>query len=88
MYVLDTLATHVAYIVSEDLKRAPRVDGSRVVIEPSVEAELGWVRERPVGRVRSPGWRITRLVISPLRVLWGQDRVGRFRRRTLFGEGD
>lgn len=48
MYVLDQLARHVAYIVSEALKRVPRrreLYAPRVAIEPSVVGETGWVRE-------------------------------------------
>lgn len=49
VYVLDQLATHVAYIISEATKRSSKDEGGKfsdsVVIEPSHEAEMGWVRE-------------------------------------------
>lgn len=49
VYVLDQLATHVAYIISEAVKASPTVkegeNTERVVLEPRHEAETGWVRE-------------------------------------------
>lgn len=49
VYVLDQLASHVAYIISEAVNTHPESENGetteKVVLEPSHEAELGWVRE-------------------------------------------
>lgn len=41
--MLDALARHAAYIITESLRRAD--DGSRLAIEPSEEAEESWTAE-------------------------------------------
>lgn len=52
VYVLDQLATHIAYILSSAVKRAG--PGQKIAVEPSREAEEAWTNEI-VSRARALG---------------------------------
>jgi hypothetical protein len=54
-FVLDTLATHVAYIISEATKQVGK--GSRPVIEPAQAALDDWARELMQRAVHFAGMR-------------------------------
>ncbi|KAL1952449.1 hypothetical protein VTO42DRAFT_5387 [Malbranchea cinnamomea] len=44
-YCIEISSTHIAYIISETVKRAAHVRGHKVTVEPTAEAEQEWTME-------------------------------------------
>jgi cation diffusion facilitator CzcD-associated flavoprotein CzcO len=45
VYMLDSIAAHVAYIISESTKRGSKEGSAKVVVEPTTEGEEAWAMQ-------------------------------------------